>query len=95
VRLAAEDALCRDRSTVVVLDFAKVEGVSHSFADELLSPLSELLHEECAKRVQLANCASEVVEELELVAMMHGLAMPALAASPSRPRDRQRTRAAA
>jgi hypothetical protein len=36
-----------------------------------------------------------VVEELELVAMMHGLAMPALSVSPSRRRDRQRTRAAA
>jgi hypothetical protein len=85
VRLAAEDALRSSRNTVVILDFAQVEGVSHSFADELLSPLSELLDDRCAKRVLLANCTPEVLEELEIVAMMHGLVMPGLTAGSDRP----------
>lgn len=85
VRRAAEDLLASDASAVVVLDFAGVEGVSHSFADELLSPLSELLHEAMHHRVLLANCAADVREELELVASMHRLFMPgALAAAMSR-----------
>lgn len=65
----------------VVLDFDRVEGVSHSFTDELLSPLDELLHEHVAERVFLVNCAPEVLEQLELVAMMHDLAMPGVGES--------------
>lgn len=76
VRLAAEDLLRRDPAAVVLLDFSGVEGVSHSFADELLSPLNDLLHEAVKDRVWLVNCSDEVLEELELVAMMHGLVMP-------------------
>lgn len=75
-RRAAEELLGHDPSAVVVLDFSGVEGVSHSFADELLSPLSELLHEAMQHRVLLANCADDVREELELVASMHRLFMP-------------------
>ena len=76
VRLAAEDLLRCDSSTVVWLDFAGVEGISHSFADELLSPLNDLLREAVKDRVCLTNCSAEVLEELELVALMHGLFMP-------------------
>ena len=82
VRTAAEALLRKDPPAVVVLDFAGVDGVSHSFADELLSPLSDLLHEAVRSRVLLANCSGDVREELELVAAMHGLFMPgALAAA--------------
>lgn len=85
VRVAAEDLLARDDDTVVVLDFAGVEGVSHSFADELLSPLTELLHSAVRDRVWLVNCAPEVREDLELVATMHGLVMPALGRAKRQP----------
>jgi hypothetical protein len=76
VRLAAVDALRRDRREVVILDFAGVEGVSHSFVDELLSPLTDLLHEAVSQRVRLENVSDEVLEELEIVASMHGLYLP-------------------
>ena len=80
VRNRVGDLLQRDPETIILLDFSRVEGVSHSFADELLAPLSELLEERFATRVLVANCAAEVMEELELVALMHGLAMPGVAA---------------
>jgi hypothetical protein len=76
VRRAAEAFLASNLKAAVVLDFRRVEGVSHSFADELLSPLSELLQEETRERVFLTNCSDEVLEELQLVATMHGLFMP-------------------
>lgn len=78
VRRRAEDLLASNRSLVVVLDFSDIEGVSHSFADELLTPLSELLEEGNQERVYLRNCSSEVFEDLELIAAMHGLRMPAI-----------------
>ena len=81
VRLVAHDILENDPNALVVLDFAKVEGVSHSFADELLSPLSEYLNEDMKRRVLLANCAPEVLEELQLVADMHRLVMPGAVSS--------------
>jgi hypothetical protein len=76
-RIQAE--LEADRDRVLVLDLTGVEGVSHSFADELLSPLSEWLEEGLADRVVLAGAADEVIEALELVATLHGLFMPAVA----------------
>jgi hypothetical protein len=76
VRNEAERLLRTDRSAVVLLDFAGVEGVSHSFADELLTPLNELLCERLGARVFLSNCSSGVREGLEMTASMHGLVMP-------------------
>jgi hypothetical protein len=79
VRRDAEALLASDPEAVVVLDFRGVEGVSHSFADELLTPLSESLKSTMRERVLLTNCTAEVLEELKLVAVMHDLFMPALA----------------
>ena len=79
VRNEACALISSDANAEVVLDFARVEGVSHSFADELLAPLDELLDERVAGRVLLANCAPEVLEQLEVVALMHDLAMPGVA----------------
>jgi hypothetical protein len=85
VRRDAEVLLGSNPKAVVILDFSGVEGVSHSFADELLTPLSELLKSTTRERVFLKNCASEVLEELELVATMHDLFMPALAGKDKQP----------
>jgi len=81
VRNEACALIAADPTAEVVLDFDRVEGVSHSFADELLAPLDELLREHVAERVFLANCAPEVLEQLQVVAMMHDLAMPGVAKS--------------
>lgn len=85
VRRAAEHALRRDQSTVVVLDFAGVEGVSHSFADELLSPLTDLLNETVRERVWFVNVSDEVLEEMGIVATMHGLFLPSVSGDGQRP----------
>lgn len=77
VRVAAEELLRREGSAVIVLDFAGVDGVSHGFADELLSPLSELLHDKMRRRVKVVNCSDKVWKELKLVAGMHRLFLPA------------------
>jgi hypothetical protein len=82
VRNEAESLLRADRSAVVLLDFTGVQGVSHSFADELLTPLNELLCERLSARVFLSNCSTGVREGLEMTASMHGLVMPAAAPYP-------------
>jgi hypothetical protein len=74
VRTKAEDVLRTNRC--VVLDFNSVQGVSHSFADELLSPLADLLQAKLSDKVSLINCSQEVLEELKSVAEMHRLPMP-------------------
>ncbi len=79
VRREAEKLLEKQPNLVIVLDFEGVEGVSHSFADELLSPLSDLLGERVAERVRIENVDPDVLEDLRLVAMMHGLHMPSVA----------------
>jgi hypothetical protein len=76
VRTEAEVVL-RTTSDTVVLDFDKVEGVSHSFADELLSSLTDLLGDRLCERVVLTNCQDSVYRDLESVAHMHCLSMPA------------------
>jgi hypothetical protein len=76
VRLEAEDFLRDVPDGVVVLDFSNVEGISHSFADELLSPLSELLGERVRERVFVEGADEEVAEILAIVARMHRLWMP-------------------
>lgn len=81
VRTRAAQVLATNSHDVVVLDFAHVVGVSHSFADELLSPLTDLLGSEVPMRVRLMNCLPSVRGDLESVAEMHGLEMPAAEAS--------------
>lgn len=81
VRNQLADTLERDPRSVVTLDFSCIEGVSHSFADELLTPLSELLGEAFAERVLLVNCAPDVLKGLKVVAEMHELTMPGLVPS--------------
>lgn len=81
VRNEACALIAADPTAEVVLDFDRVEGVSHSFADELLAPLDELLHERVAEQVLLVNCAPDVLEQLEVVALMHNMAMPGVAKS--------------
>lgn len=76
LRSEAERILSADRRAHLVLDFARVEGVSHSFADELLSPLSDMLGKATPSRVAVRNCSSDVAADLRSVADMHGLFMP-------------------
>jgi hypothetical protein len=78
VRTKAEALLRDDLSCIVVLDCAGVAGVSHSFADELLSPLSDLLGDQVARRVRVSNCTSSLYADLVSVAEMHRLHMPAV-----------------
>jgi hypothetical protein len=78
VRTDVEGILARDPGARVILDFALIEGVSHSFADELLSPLAEA---DAGEHVLLANCSVDVLEELRSVAAMHRLPMPHICAS--------------
>lgn len=83
VRTEVERRLAESERSVIVLDFAGVEGVSHSFADELLSPLSERFDQQVSRRVKLVNVAEEVAEDLKLVADMHGLYVPEVEGSAS------------
>jgi hypothetical protein len=76
VRTEAVRLLASRSDSVVVLDFEGVDGVSHSFGDELLSPLAELLDQAVAKRVKLANCSASTLADLRSVADMHRLPMP-------------------
>ena len=76
VRTKAAEYLTTNSVDVVVLDFAHVGGVSHSFADELLSPLTDLLGKKVSDRVRLMNCRPSVYSDLSSVAEMHGLEMP-------------------
>ena len=78
VRTDAEQILRSDDHAVVALDCAEVTGVSHSFADELLSPLSDLLGPDVASRVILENCSDSVYADFASVAEMHRLHMPAI-----------------
>jgi hypothetical protein len=76
VRTEAAMLLAADADCVVVLDFSLVDGVSHSFADELLSPLADMLSDDVKRRVSLANCSPSTLADLQSVADMHGLPMP-------------------
>ena len=76
VRTEAERVLRSNRKAVVVLDFGRVEGISHSFGDELLSALGDLCGSRVRDRVLLANCSREVLGDLQSVAEMHNLPMP-------------------
>lgn len=76
VRKEALRFLAEHPDGAVVLDFSGVRGVSHSFADELLSPFSEELGQAVPNRVRIENASPGVVEMLRLVADMHDLVMP-------------------
>lgn len=75
LRTEAERILRSDPKAIVVLDFCRVEGVSHSFGDELLSALADCLGEGTPNRVFLANCSRQVFADLNSVARMHQLPM--------------------
>ena len=60
----------------VLVNFSGISGISHSFADELLSPLSEQLGRALAKRVAFVNCTNSVERGFGVVADMHGLQLP-------------------
>jgi hypothetical protein len=79
LREEVEALLRADPTGTVVLDLSGVEGVSHSFADELLSPLSEWLEEELEDRVVLANGSPDVLAEIQAVGAMHDLFLPSVA----------------
>lgn len=67
-----EEELTRPRARKVVLDFAGVSGMSHSFTDELLSRLDELAAERSVE-VVFVNCTPAVAEAVELVSDMHDI----------------------
>lgn len=73
----AATLLKADHSPEILVDFEGVTGVSHSYADELLSGLADLL-DEFGARVAVANCQSEVLGELRAVAALHDIPMPEL-----------------
>ena len=75
-RTRAEQVLQSDPNSLVFLDCKGVDGVSHSFADELLSSLSDLLGAAVEERVSLINCISSVYDDFVSVAEMHQLHMP-------------------
>jgi hypothetical protein len=77
-RTDALSILSRNVNAVVVLDFDGVSGVSHSFCDELLSPLADLLQEDVVRRVKLSNCTVGTLSDLSRVAEMHALPMPSV-----------------
>lgn len=79
-REKVEQALLSHPSSGVVLDFKGVAGMSHSFTDELLSPLDELLGEDMGRRVSLVRCAKGVRDAVEMVCEMHGLRPPKVSA---------------
>ena len=76
VRTEAEKLLRSSCNARIFLDFSNVEGVSHSFADELLSPLNDLVGSAVSERVGIIHCSEEVVSDLKSVAEMHSLPMP-------------------
>jgi len=69
-------AVLANQAESVAIDFSGVRGVSHSFADELLSPLSEMLGQSLSRRVTITCCDPEVEEDLRSVAGLHGLYLP-------------------
>jgi hypothetical protein len=59
-----------------LVDFSGVSGVSHSFADELLTPLTEQFGTDLSNRVSFVNCTDPVERAFGVVADMHGLKLP-------------------
>jgi hypothetical protein len=59
-----------------LVDFSGVSGISHSFADELLTPLTEQFGNDLFNRVSFVNCADSVERAFGVVADMHGLQLP-------------------
>jgi anti-sigma regulatory factor (Ser/Thr protein kinase) len=76
LRLVVSAACGGQNGCRVLVDFSGVSGVSHSFADELLSPLSEQFGTELSNRVSFVNCADSVERVFGVVADMHGLKLP-------------------
>lgn len=76
IRSEIEKEYRENHELFFVLDFEKVLGVSHSFADELLSPLHDLWEKDVDKFVIITNCSPSLKEDLESVANLHSLYIP-------------------
>lgn len=76
VRSQAIQFLTTHPQQTLVLDFTDVRGVSHSFSDELLSPLSDLLGCTTSSRVIVTHCDEMVRDGLQGVAELHDLHLP-------------------
>ena len=68
LRRRVQDCLDERDDAVVVLDFAGINGVSHDYVDELLSPLFDVLGDTLPDRVLLDNCSASVLNDLKCVA---------------------------
>lgn len=76
IRTEACKLLTDNPKSMVFLDFDGVRGVSHSFSDELLSPLSDLLGPDVSRHVFIVNCDDTVKKDLQSVARLHDLNQP-------------------
>lgn len=76
VRNAALALLKQNPAAVVSFDFDRVEGMSHSFTDELVAPLSDALGAAMNCVVVFKNCTHEVEGTVRLVCEAHRLHMP-------------------
>lgn len=56
----------------VELDFSGVEGVSHSFADELIGVLLREQKEELVKLISIKNASSDIKEALNSIFKIEG-----------------------
>ena len=71
------EALAGGEPHGAVVDFSGVLGVSHSFADEFLAPLTEYFGEHLAEFVRAVNCADDVKDTFLELAQYDDLELPA------------------
>ncbi len=62
----------------IEIDFSDISGMSHSFTDELLTALNEVLQDEITDRIIITNCGPRARETVELICDMHRLRCPQL-----------------
>lgn len=77
-RLRIAELLKKERDAKIKLDFANVSGVSHSFADELITPLVEEFGDQVWARLHFKNCSESVVQVLQFFARLHSVSLPTL-----------------
>jgi hypothetical protein len=76
VRSQVEAALDSSPAVVVILNFQGVDGVAHSYADELLAPLAWRFADKLSDRVTLSNCTPTVWDEIQSVMSLHDMPLP-------------------
>lgn len=76
IRLAICGALEAGEASRFAVDFSGCTGISHSAADELLTPLTETFGDDLPTRVTFLGCSDSVREMLEGVSDMHDLGLP-------------------